>query len=267
MNNISHAQVVLVNANALATSPEQNDEISVYGKVFDNLIEEGGPLGKILPINLKIGDTEYALGAVTLNRSGNSSIFLELPGTLHFDHLTVVRNLKVGNHHFTQRKAGKRIKVCPLNATPLTNGTLYVMTLIIGSTSHLKIAPRQMVFPSVPIQHIPRLQDAFITNGKPEGVSVINGGLKDGVICLQFFLIPTGVDFKVMNFYYNPIKHLAKEAILENEDGSNTHNLVIPHEYQSEYMIGVKTISFEKYSNPKILAFSYESPKARYFNA
>ncbi len=247
-----------------STSLEFDNKISVYNRVFEKLSNEGGSLGKVNPVYLKVDDTYKILGILTINKSGSYSFFPELPGDLEFDHITFVKNLNKNNHHFTRRTNAGREKVLPLHADLLNNGICHGLTLIFKDISILKDVPRKVIYPEVDVKFLPKIKEAFLNIDKPVGSSVIKINDGDGVMCIQLFLIPHDIDYKKMDFFVKPINRFIPNLNLEKENGSPVSNNIIFHEFQNNYILGIKTILLRKNSCLGEIALSWATPKGYY---
>ncbi len=246
------------------TSLEFNNKISVYNRVFEKLSNEKGSLGKVMPIYLKVNDTYKILGILTINKGGSYSFFPELPGNLEFDHITFVKNLNKNNHHFTRRIKNGREKVLPLHANLLDNGIYHGLTLIFKDISILKDVPRKIMYPEVDVKFLPKIKEAFLNIDKPVGSSVIEVNDGDGVLCVQLFLIPRNVDYRKMDFFVKSISRSIPNLNLEKENGSPVFNNIIFHEFQNDYVFGIKTILLRKNLCLEQIAMSWEIPNGYY---
>lgn len=110
MNILRKVQLVIENNFAISKFNNKELEIDVYDRVFSRLVKEGGPIGKVHPIYLRIGDTLKTFGILTLNKNGSYSFFPEFPGELFFDHMTINYNIKKNRHHYTNINGLKRKK-------------------------------------------------------------------------------------------------------------------------------------------------------------
>lgn len=264
MNNYKKVQIKVDNTFIHNSAPETSDNLSVYNRAFAKLVNEGSSIGKVHPIYLTIGSTQYVLGVVTLNRGGSSSLFLELPQGTPFDHITFVKDLDKNNHHYTNLTQEGREKVMPLDALLLSNGTRYALTLLIGDKVFLKEASKEVTYPEVDINQLSRLEEAFVTSGELQGSSIMDVGSSKGILCLQVFLIPKGIDYSVINFYTTPLETYIPNLNLKLENGSKESNLIIQHPYQNNYMIGIKTLYLQKHTDKELLVVSTTLPKAHY---
>jgi hypothetical protein len=264
MDSPQKTQIIVEASFVHPSAPEFNSNLTVFERVFNKLVSEGRSLGKIQPIYLKIVDFYVVLGVLTLNKSGSYSLFLELPGLPPFDHITFVKNLVKNNHHFSGFTDKGREKLLPLSAELLSNGTYHALTLIAGKTSFFKEASKKVAYPEVDIQHLKVLEEAFITKGAPEGSTIIDIRDNEGLLCIQFFLIPKEVDYKLMNFFIEPLKEYIPTLDLRLENGSPEYKGVIPHEYQDDYVIGINALLLKKHSNPDLFVLSTARPKGHY---
>lgn len=260
---IKNIQLIVENTFVHSSASDDDSGITVYDRVFNKLVNEGGTLGKIQPIYLKTGNSYKVFGIITLNKSGSFSFFPELPGVPDFDHITFVKNLLKNNHHYTKNTVNGREKVLPIHAEYLSNKMYHGLTLIIGNVSFLKEAPKKIVYPKIDAKHLNKLQDAFSTSGKLEGSTIlkIDG---EGTICIQFFLIPKETDYNKMEFYIKPIKHFIPDLNMESENGSPVFNAIIPHEYQKEYTLGVKVILLRNNVHSSLLVITTTITKGYY---
>lgn len=221
--------------------------IRVFGRVFNKVLTSGGPIGKVHPIYLKIGDTPKLFGVLTLNNGGSYSFFPEFPEGLQFDHITFVRDLKKGNHHCTNIASDGNEKVLPIFAEEITSGMYHGASFEIGKTNFLKDAPRQVIYPEVKSEHLDQIRESFLTVGKFEGSSIIDLGTVAGKIYIQFFLIPKGTDYTKLTAYPHFLKR--DNADFHIEEGTFLSNSVIPHEYQDDYALGI--VAFSTQQDPK----------------
>ncbi|MBP9855712.1 MAG: hypothetical protein KBC48_00175 [Candidatus Pacebacteria bacterium] len=257
-------KIVVENTFIHSDAPQTSHGISVYERVFSKLVNEGKSLGKVHPIYLTIDSKQRILGILTLNKGGTTSLFLELPGEIQFDHITFVKDLIKNNHHFTKVTTQGRERVLPLNAELLSNGIYHAFTVFVGDPKFLKEASKKVFYPEVDIKHVPRLEDAFLASGTTYGSSIMQIGTGEGLLCIQVFLIPKDVDYRVMNFFLRPLETYIPNLDLNLENGSSEFNLIIPHEYQDDYVIGFKTIFLKKHTNKQLLAISSSLPNAHY---
>lgn len=238
--------------------------ITVFERVFHKLMYEGGPLGKIQPIYLKIADRYKLFGVLTLNKAGSYSFFPELPDGLHFDHMTFVKDLKKNNHHYTRTTNTGREKVLPIQAELLSNGIYYAATFAVKELSYIKDAPKEIIYPYIEGEAINEVTEAFSTGGELEGSIIINLNNPNGALCIQFFLIPKEVDYKKMLPYPAPVKKF--QAGFDIEDGTKVElaNAVIPHQYQDEYVLGVQAFFYNKQFDSDILITTSAGKKGFY---
>ena len=220
--------------------------VTVFERVFHKLVYEGGPLGKIQPIYLKIAYNYKLFGVLTLNKAGSYSFFPELPNGLQFDHMTYVKNLENGNHHYTRITSTGREKVLPIKTELLSNGIYYAATLAVKNPSYLKDAPKEVIYPDIEGEAIDEITEAFSTGGKLEGSTIISLNNSDGALCIQFFLIPKGIDYKKMLPYPAPLKKFQTDFNIEDGTKIELANAVIPHQYQDEYVLGIQAFFYNK---------------------
>jgi len=85
-----------------------------------------------------------------------------------------------------------------------------------------------------------------MTSGRPEGSIIIKLGKNGDTVFLQFFLIPTKTDYRKMTIYLEAFRKVQKD--FEIKEGQEIHvvNTVVPHEYQSAYVLGIATFMFDK---------------------
>jgi hypothetical protein len=204
-----------------------------------------GPLGKVLPLYLEIHGGYKIFGAVTLNKSGSYSFFPELADGLPFDHITFVKDLSKNNHHYTKVTPNGRVKILPIHAEHLSNDMYHAVSFACDPLM-LKEAPKEVHYPEIGAEHLKEVQAAFLTAGKPEGSIIIEVGNKRGVICVQFFLIPTETDYKKMTMYPEVFQKLQKDFRIQEGEEINLRNTVVPHEYQNAYVLGIETFVYEK---------------------
>jgi hypothetical protein len=229
----------LIVENSFIESNHNSNElgITVYNRVFSKLVNEKQSLGKVCPIYLKVGKVYKVLGIFTLNKSGSYSFFPEFTDSLQFDHITFVKDV-TGGHHYTGVTPEGRQKVLPIFAEHLTNGVYSVASFMISDIGLLKNAPREVIYPLVDTERLQQIKDAFFTAGKQEGSTIFELKDTEGTVCIQLFLIPSSVDYKSMMIYTGPYKKFQTDFNIENGVELNLSNLVIPHEYQNDYMLG-----------------------------
>jgi hypothetical protein len=228
--------------------------ITVFDRVFNKLVRQNSPLGKVHPIYLKTCSLEKTIGVLTLNESGSYSLFLELPGQVDFDHLTFNKNLQKDTHHYTRTTESGREKVLPISAQLLTNGIHHAATIIIKDLTLLKDIPNEVIYPEVEKSKLHRIEKAFFNSGTPEGSTVLELNGDSGAICLQLFLLPRSVDYKQMNIFLQPFTQIQSDFNLE--DGTNIQNYLIAHDQHDEYMIGILCFLYTKTIEPPFLIFT-----------
>ncbi len=227
-----------------ATSTELG--ITVFERVFRKLVHEGGSLGKIQPIYFKIAGSYKLFGVLTLNKAGSYSFFPELPDDFPFDHMTYGKDLQKGNHHYTIITGTGRKPAMPIKAELLSNGIYYAATFAIKDVFYLKDGPKKIVYPDIEGDAINEITEAFSTEGKLEGSTIINLNKPDGTLCIQFFLIPKEVDYKKTLPYPAPLKKFQKDFDIEDGIKIDLSNAVIPHKYQDEYVLGIQAFFYNK---------------------
>src|SRR5256885_9619827 len=94
-------KLVVENTFVDSTKSSTDLGLTVFERVFNKLVAEGGPLGKVQPIYLDLKGRHKMFGVLTLNKSGSYSFFPQFPGRLPFDHMTFVKDLSKNNHHYT----------------------------------------------------------------------------------------------------------------------------------------------------------------------
>lgn len=242
----------VIASNTFAELSSNNIElnINVFDRVFRKLLNEGGPLGKVQPVYLRLGRHIKTLGVITLNKNGSYSFFPEMADTSEFDHMTFNKDLKRDKHHYTRVIGSKREKILPITAEELTNGVYHVATIVFRNQSILKSAPKEIIYPEVPISRLEEIKSAFITEGKLEGVTIIELKSEIGSICIQLFLVPRHVDYSLMSIYSKPFRW--NQPDFELQDGTYLFNAIIPHEYQKEYSLGILSFMYEKGVNQDI---------------
>lgn len=243
-------KVIVTNTFAELSSNNIELEITVFDRVFRKLVNEGGPIGKVQPVYLRFGRYIKTIGVITLNNNGSYSFFPELPDTSEFDHMTFNKDIKKDKHHYTRVIESKRQKVLPITAEELTNGVYHVATMAIRDHSILKPAPKEVIYPDVPISRLEEIKSAFITAGQHEGATIIELKSDVGSICIQLFLIPRDVDYKNMTFYLKPF--LLKQPDFELQNDTYMYSVIMPHEYQKEYSLGILSFMYEKNMNQDI---------------
>ena len=203
----------------------------------------GGPLGKVMPLYLEINGSYRIFGALTLNKSGSYSFFPELADGLPFDHITFVKGLSKNNHHYTKVTSSGREKVLPIHAEYLSNGMYHGVSFACDFLM-LKDAPKKIHYPEIDTEHLKEIQAAFLTSARPEGSIIIRLGKNDGTVCVQLFLIPTKTDYRQMTIYPEIFRRVQKD--FEIREGQEINNTVVPHEYQSAYVLGIETFLYDK---------------------
>jgi len=217
-------------------SEEQIRQPSVFNKVFTRLVNEGKPLGKICPIYLEINSKHYVLGVITHNNNESTSFFPQLPGEIHFDHLTL-QDIQKDNHHFTRTSSNKREKVLPLSAQHLSNGLHHVLTIILEK-SHLIQLPSVTEYPDVDVKLIDQIKEGFFTKEERVPTTVMTLPELEGSLIFQLFLIPHGVNPREMILYPKPIISTYKDFFPSENDSVPTSCSVIPHPKQDHYQLG-----------------------------
>ncbi len=237
--------------------------ITVFDRVFHKLVFQGGPLGKILPIYLKIKNDYFTFGVITLNQNGSYSFFPELPGIYDYDHITFMKDLVQNKHHFTRVTGTKREKVLPLFAQHLTNNMYHAASFVYGDQALLKSGPRKVIYPEIAEGDIKEIQKSFVTNDKYEGSTVIELKGTDGAICIQFFLIPKGVDFRQMMPFVQALQNAQPGLVFEGK--VDMLSTIIPHEYQDDYVLGLLTFVSKMVDN-KQLAIIAAASASRFYS-
>ncbi len=219
--------------------------LTVFKRVFHKVMSGGGPLGKVLPLYLEVNGGYKIFVALTLNKSGSYSFFPELADGLPFDHITFVKDLSKNNHHYTKVTAAGREKVLPLHAEHLSNDMYHGLSFACVPPM-LKEAPKEIHYPEIDAEHSKEIYAAFLTSGRPEGSIIIKLGKNSGTVCLQFFLIPTKTDYRKMTIYPEAFRKVQKDFDIKEGQETNIVNTVVPHEYQSAYVLGIATFLFDK---------------------
>lgn len=233
-----HKVILTVENTFIKTDTTSNSlGITVYNRVFNKLIYQGGPLGKIHPIYIKIKDRYIIFGVLTLNKTGSYSFFPELPGKYDFDHLTFSANLLKNNHHYTKTTFWKREKVLPISAQLLSTGMYHAASFIYRDLSLLKDVPRHIIYPSVLIDDILQIRDSVMTGNKPDGSSTINMGRNEGSLCIQLFLIPKDINSSKMAPFVEGLSKIQEDINIPNN--TILVNTVIHHDYQKNYSLGL----------------------------
>lgn len=228
-------KLVVENTFAQNESSSTDLGISVYERVFHKLVKQGGSLGKVQPIYFKTNDRHILFGILTINQNGSYSFFPELP-LLEYDHITFVKDLEKNNHHFTRITEKGREKVMPLTAEHLTNNMYHAMLFMCRNLTLLKDVPRKSIYPEVNVTDFHEVQKALVTNDKLEGVTIINLEGVTGSIWVQFFLIPKETDYMTMVPFVDAFKRIQADFAPRGE--TKLFNGVVPHEYQSDYVLG-----------------------------
>lgn len=223
------AQLIVENTFVKSTTINYEVGATVYERVFQKLLTQGGSLGKVHPIYLKIGERLLIFGILTINSGGSYSFFPELPGDYHFDHITFSQNLQKNSHHYTKTTWLGREKILPLYAQKLTNDTYHAITFLYRDHGLLIEAPKEIYYPKTPIEKLPELNNAFNLTGKIEGSTIIEFPHTLDPVCLQFLLLPKGIHHKKMTAFD-----------VQLEDGITClKNYVIPPSHKSEYAVGI----------------------------
>lgn len=237
-------QLIVENTFASSEGTSKDLQLTVFDRVFSKLINQGGPIGKVHPIYLIAGDQSKTLGILTLNKGGSYSFFPELPGDYDFDHMTFNRDLQKDKHHYTRVTADGREKVLPINTEHLTNEMYHAATFVFKDFHLLKGVPKEIIYPPLEITKLKEINEAFITSGNPEGSTLLNLDFVSGSFCMQIFLIPKTTNYRAMTFFLKPFQTIQPD--FELEDGTRSFNAVIPHEYQSDYVLGVLAFFHKK---------------------
>ena len=164
---------------------------------------------------------------------------------LPFDHITFVNDLSKDNHHYRKVTATGREKVLPLHAEHLSNDMYHGLSFACAPPM-LKEAPKEIHYPEIDADYLNEIYAAFLTSGRPEDSIIIKLGKNGDTVFLQFFLIPTKTDYRKMTIYLEAFRKVQKD--FETKEGQEIHlvNTVVPHEYQSAYVLGVATFMFDK---------------------
>lgn len=251
MSENHHQKMKLVIENTFSPDLKlDSDEIgiSVYRRVFKKLLDSHGSLGKVQPIYFRIDGEHKVFGIVTINKSGSFSFFPELPGDPFFDHVTFNRDLSKNEHHFTRVSDKKREKVLPLHAQHLSNNMYHAVSFSYNS-DYLRVAPKYVHYPEIPLSDCMEVQDAFFVSSKTYGSTVVD--LHDGgpAIHAQFFLIPADVDVHRMKPYVGVYKGYENETKVIEVEYLKMACAVIPHVYQEEYVLGLGVFRGESMQN------------------
>lgn len=237
-------RLVVQNAFTKIKADDRIRQPKVFEKVFNRLVVEGKPLGKICPIYLEIGERHYVLGVITHNNNGSTSLFPQLPGEIHFDHLTL-QDLKRDNHHFTGISGNKREKILPLTAEHLTNDLHHVMTIVLEKGS-LERLPSKTQYPDVDATSLELIKDGFFTNDEQVPMMVVNLPDFEGSLIFQIFLVPKGVDPKTMILYPKPLTDIYKNNFkIEDCEGVQTACSIVPHPNQDQYQLGIYCMGYK----------------------
>jgi len=245
MNN-EFKKIQVIVENDFATSDKNSEElkVTVFDRAFRKLTHEQGSIGKIFPIYISIDDISYVLGVFALNNNGSTSFFPELPGDIFFDHITIGKSLSENNAHLTQIIEGERKKVSPIKTDLFSNGTYHLITFIFQDFNILKLTPKEVRYPLVDTEQIKLLQDALITKGGFNGSGRLNAIGTSGIVVIQFFLLPKGVDYRNMQFVKSPLDPIAKYFEDEKIKGVRQNISYLKHEFQDEYQFGILTVRF-----------------------
>jgi hypothetical protein len=240
-------KVTLVVENTFIDSSQSSNDLglTVFKRVFNKLMSGEGPLGKVLPLYLEINGNYKIFGILTLNKSGSYSFFPELADGLPFDHITFVKDLSKDNHHYTKVTPSGREKVLPIHAEHLSNDMYHGISFACDSLM-LKEAPKEIHYPEIDTEHLEEIHAAFLTSGRPEGSIIMKLGKNGCTVCLQFFLIPTKTDYRKMTIYPEMFRKYQKDFEIKEGQEINLFNAVVPHEYQSAYVLGIEAFLYDK---------------------
>jgi hypothetical protein len=242
---MSNFRLILENTFINSAKSSSDLGLTVFERVFYKLMSKQGPLGKVLPLYLEINGSYKIFGALTLNKSGSYSFFPELAYGLPFDHITFVKDLSKNNHHYTKVTLTGREKVLPIHAEHLSNDMYHGISFACDPLM-LKEAPKEVHYPEINADDLKEIQAAFLTSDRPEGSIIIKTGKNGGTVCLQFFLIPAKTDYRKMIMYPEIFRKVQKDFDIKEGQEVNVVNTVVPHEYQSAYVLGIATFLFDK---------------------
>ena len=116
----------------------------------------------------------------------------------------------------------------------------------------LKEVPKEIHYPEIDAEHLKEIQASFLTAGHPEGSIIIKLGKSGGTVCLQIFLVPTKTDYRKMTIYPEAFRKVQKD--FEIKEGQEIRNTVVPHQYQSVYVLGIEAFFYdEKIDHPLLI--------------
>jgi hypothetical protein len=235
----------LVVENTFIDSAQSRNDLglTVFERVFNKLMSGKGPLGKVLPLYLEINGSYKIFGVLTLNKGGSYSFFPELPDGLPFDHITFVKDLSKNNHHYTKVTPTGRERILPIHAEHLSNDMYHGISFACDPLM-LKEAPKEIHYPEIDVENFKEIQTSFLTSGRPEGSIIIKLGKNGGTVCLQFFLIPTKTDYRKMTIFLEAFRKIQKD--FDIREGQEIRNTVVPHQYQSAYVLGIEAFLYDK---------------------
>jgi len=259
-------QIVIENEFVTIDESDTTPNSSVFTRAFRKLTEEKSSIGKIFPVFIKIENKHYTLGVFALNRFGSTTLFLELPEGTFFDHITFGKNLIPNKCHLTEIVENRRKKVTALEPVQLSNGTYHVLTLLINNLTLLKLAPKKIVYPPVDIEFVDLVKDAILTDGKYNGSGVLDAVGNKGVIVVQVFLIPRGVNIKFLDTTIG--SGLLKNIFDRNKfKNIQMHKAYLGHEFQNEYQFGLVSYRYDAQID-ETLYLEYPTTKnSIYFNS
>ncbi len=238
------AKLIIQNAFTKVDSGGQINQPVVFEKVFRRLIVEGKPLGKICPVYLELDSKHYVLGVITHNYNGSTSFFPQLPGEIHFDHLTL-QDLDKDNHHFTGIFNNKMSKVLPLTAEHLTNGLHHVISIVLEK-GNLEQLPSITQYPDVDATQLEIIRDSFFTEDQQVPFMVLKLPDFEGSLIFQLFLIPKGIDPRTMILYPKPIADIHKDNFkIEDSEGLQAACSLISHPRHDQYQLGIYCMGYK----------------------
>lgn len=250
--NAQHIQVKVINSFAHESAPEYNPSITAYSRIFANLLK-GGTLGRIYPIYLDDGVDCKILGILTYNPHGGHSLFLEFPGDIGFDHITLSNTVN-GNHHATGYISNKKVKIHPITAISLTTGIYDLLSIGTNNLSPFKLAPKYINYPTVPVKYLARLNDCFsYRNGTHDSI-LIKISKHNRPVCIQFHLIPNNIDHTLLDHNADFLKVLNLESYLNGVSG-NTACTILESNTNCDYRIGIISTCFEKAIDKSVFSF------------
>lgn len=259
-------RVQLTVENSFANTQKNSDELEItaYKRAFYKLTQDKQSIGKIFPVYLKIKGVHRILGIFTLNQSGTTSFFPELPG-LFFDHITF-GNKFGSDAHLTKILDGKRKKVTLVHADQLSNGTSHLVTFMLQNENLLKLAPYEIKYPEIGIQYLNELRESLFTRDGYNGSGILDATGDGNLAVVQILMIPPNQPIQDIQFSASVIKNFPSFFDFKQQD-TNMHIVRFTHEYQDQYSFGFITFNYQTDVDIP-LAFTFAANETKlYFNS